>query len=35
LDLAVIDTSLLTVTEAANQLEEIVRRLIESDAPAP
>ena len=34
LDLAVIDTSLLTVAEAAEQLEEIVRRLIESDAPA-
>jgi hypothetical protein len=34
LDLAVIDTSLLTVTEAAQKLEEIVRRLIESDAPA-
>ena len=34
LNLAVIDTSLLTVTEAARQLEEIVLRLIESDAPA-
>ena len=34
LDLEVIDTSLLTVTEAAEKLEEIVRRLIESDAPA-
>jgi RNase adaptor protein for sRNA GlmZ degradation len=31
LDLAVIDTSQLTVTEAAAQLEEIVRRLSESD----
>jgi chloramphenicol 3-O-phosphotransferase len=34
LDLAVIDTSLLTVSEAATELEEIVSRLIESDAPA-
>jgi len=34
LGLAVINTSLLTVTEAAEQLEEIVWRLLESDAPA-
>jgi hypothetical protein len=34
LDLPIIDTSLLTVTEAAEQLEAIVRGLIESDAPA-
>jgi hypothetical protein len=34
LDLAVIDTSLLTVSEAAKELEEVVSRLIESDAPA-
>jgi RNase adaptor protein for sRNA GlmZ degradation len=34
LKLAVIDTSRLTITEAAERLEQIVRRLIESDAPA-
>jgi hypothetical protein len=34
LKLTVIDTSLLTVTEAAEQLEAVVSRLIESDAPA-
>jgi hypothetical protein len=33
LDLAVIDTSMLTVAEAAMKLEEIVSRLIEPDAP--
>ena len=33
LDLTVIDTSLLTITEAAAQLEEIVGRLLESEAP--
>jgi hypothetical protein len=32
LNLAVIDTSLLTVTESADQLDGIVRRLIESEA---
>jgi hypothetical protein len=34
LGLAVIDTSLLTITEAAEQLEQIVTRLMESHAPA-
>jgi hypothetical protein len=34
LNLAVIDTSLLTVAEAAEQLEQIVLRLIEFEAPA-
>ena len=34
LDLAVIDTSLLTVSEAADQLEQIVLRLVEFEAPA-
>ena len=34
LKLPVIDTSLLTLTEATEQLEAIVRRLIESAAPA-
>jgi hypothetical protein len=33
LDLTVIDTSLLTITEAAAQLEEIVWRLLESETP--
>jgi ribose 1,5-bisphosphokinase PhnN len=34
LELTVIDTTLLTVTAASEQLEEIVRQLIESDTSA-